>query len=186
MELAEYLGVRAELVRRGFGDDIKWAESVGAPANAELFAQEHAFVVCNSGMRAQIAAMIYRKVMGALVGGAHPSSVFGHKGKSEAIWTVWQERAEWFSRYHEADDKVAFLGSLPWIGEITKWHLAKNFGVDVVKPDRHLVRVATRYGTDPFTLCDRIARASGDRIGTVDYVIWRGCNLGIIDVGTSN
>ncbi|MBR8426242.1 hypothetical protein [Burkholderia cenocepacia] len=186
MELTEYLNVRDEITRRGYGHDIEWSESVGAPVSAELFAQEHAFVVCNSGMRAQIASTIYRKVMGALLDGAHPSTVFGHKGKSEAMWSVWRDRAEWFARYHLADDKVAFLGSLPWIGEITKWHLAKNFGVDVVKPDRHLVRVAARYGTDPNTLCVRLAQASGDRIATVDTVIWRACNLGVIDVNASN
>ncbi|MBN3729439.1 hypothetical protein [Burkholderia sp. Tr-20390] len=186
MELSEYLQLRAEITQRGYGDDIAWSESVGAPGSAELFAQEHAFVVCNSGMRAQIASTIYRKVMGALLDGQHPSTVFGHKGKSEAMWAVWQNRADWFSRYWAADDKVAFLGSLPWIGDITKWHLAKNFGVDAVKPDRHLVRVAARYETDPTTLCARLARASGDRIGTVDTVIWRACNLGIITLNNSN
>jgi len=36
---------------------------------------------------------------------------------------------------------LVYLQTYPFIGNITKYHLAKNLGFDVVKPDRHLVRL---------------------------------------------
>jgi hypothetical protein len=180
MQCAEYLGFRRTLVDMGYADDIQWAQTVARPLNADAFVREYIFVVCNSGMKAQIAAGIYRKVISALEAGQSALSVFGHKGKAEAIDTVWKAQDDWFSGYLAAPDQVSFLESLPWIGGITKWHLAKNFGVDAVKPDRHLVRVAERHGVTPDALCRALAEQTGDRIGTVDYVIWRACNLGLI------
>lgn len=181
MKPDRYQQLRRNICDSGYAGEIKWAETVAAPENAEYFAQEYAFVVCNSGMKAQIARVIYDKVMAAIAQGQHPATVFGHKGKAGAIWSVWTDRESWFSRFKAADDKVSFLESMPWIGPITKWHLAKNFGVDVAKPDRHLIRVADFYGMTPQAMCEQLANASGDRVGTVDYVIWRACNLGLIN-----
>jgi len=74
---------------------------------------------------------------------------------------------------------MAFLASLPWIGEITKYHLGKNLGtLDTAKPDRHLVRIAGAEGAH--ALCARLARATGDKVATVDVVIWRAANLGLL------
>lgn len=61
-------------------------------------------------------------------------------------------------------------------------HLAKNLGCDVVKPDRWLERLAAAEGTTPHLLCNRLAYASGDRIATVDVVLWRACAIGILTV----
>jgi hypothetical protein len=179
MKLLDYVELRRIVVDSGYAADIEWAENVGAPTDADAFALEHAFVVCNSGMKAQIATVIFHKVRGALLSDVHPRTVFGHQGKCDGIWTVWCGRDDWFRRFTEVTDPVEFLGSMPWIGKITKWHLAKNFGVDAVKPDRHLVRVADHYGLTPNTMCAQLAIESGDRIGTVDYVIWRACNMGV-------
>ncbi|CAE6822207.1 hypothetical protein R70006_06255 [Paraburkholderia domus] len=180
METSDYLDIRKTITELGYGGDIEWAQNVQGPDNAVDFAREHAFIVCNSGMKAQVARGIFNKIIDAIDAGQHPSSVFGHKGKAQAIWDVWCKRDDWYRRYTESTDKVAFLETMPWVGSITKWHLAKNFGIDAVKPDRHLVRVADRYKTTPDELCEKLALATGDRIGTVDYVIWRACNLGLI------
>lgn len=80
-----------------------------------------------------------------------------------------------------ADDKLAFCESLPWIGGITKYHLAKNFGADVAKPDVHLKRLADAAGCTAQALCDRLARETGYRVGTVDVVLWRACAIGLVD-----
>jgi len=31
------------------------------------------------------------------------------------------------------------------------------------------------------SMCERLASGSGRRVGTVDVVLWRACNLGVID-----
>ncbi len=69
---------------------------------------------------------------------------------------------------------VAELSQLPYIGPITIWHLAKNLGLNVAKPDRHLMHVSAVLGfSEPNELCNVIAEISGDPIKVVDLVIWR-------------
>jgi len=69
---------------------------------------------------------------------------------------------------------VATLRCLPYIGDITGYHLAKNLGADVAKPDRHLTRWAASCGFDNVqVLCSILAEATGDPVRVVDLVIWR-------------
>lgn len=180
MTVAEYLSLRAAVIERGYLHDIEWAQSIRPPATPEDFWCEFAWVVLNSGMKEQIARGIWAKVRPAVEGGCSASTVFGHKGKAAAIDRVWSERVTRFKcfRHLKTDgDRISWLQGLPWIGKITCWHLAKNLGANVAKPDRHLVRIAGAEGTHE--LCARIARETGERIATVDVVIWRAANLGL-------
>jgi hypothetical protein len=70
---------------------------------------------------------------------------------------------------------VAFLAKLAWIGPITKFHLAKNFGGNFAKPDVHLNRLAEAEGTTAQELYDRLAEESGYRAATIDLILWRAC-----------
>lgn len=180
-----YVQLRADVAAAGYAGEIAWSASVAPVADADLFGREFIFIVCNSGMKAQIARGIFERVMAAVQAGASALTVFGHKGKASAIDRVWQDRARHLAEYLQAGTpaaQLAYLESLPWIGGITKWHLAKNFGLDVAKPDRHLVRVAQAYGLAVEALCASLAKATGDRVATVDTVIWRACNLGLFRV----
>ena len=177
----EYLGLRRQITVLGYGDDIKWAETVSEPECATDFAKEAIWVILNSGMKNSVAQGIAIKVYVALDTGQSVTTVFGHKGKAAAIDYIWHERHRLFREFLAAEDPIEFGARLPWIGPITKYHLAKNLGADVVKPDRHLKRIADAHGTDPTTLCQCLADATGDRIGTVDYVLWRAAEQGLID-----
>src|SRR3546814_17563140 len=74
---------------------------------------------------------------------------------------IWANRTQLFADYLAAPDKIQYCRSIPWIGDITCYHLAKNFGAQVAKPDVHLVRVADRHSTTAQDLCERtIGRAS--------------------------
>lgn len=182
---AEWDRVVAALTARGFlPGDIEWAEACAPPTDADEFAREIVFVICNSGMKNTVARGIYNRVRGALESGASAATVFGHKGKCGAIDTIWRGRAPLFIAYGFVSDKVAWLGALPWIGDITKFHAARNFGVDCVKPDVHLQRLADHHGVTPTALCEPLARAYGLRIGTVDTILWRACAVGVIDSRT--
>lgn len=181
MKVEDYLALRVGVVRAGFRGEIVWSESIQPPLDAEAFASEAIYVICNSGMKQQIARRIFDRVMEAIQDGLPSRKVFGHTAKAAAIDHIWVGREILFQAYVAAEDKVEFCGALPWIGGITKWHLAKNFGADVVKPDRHLVRIADHYGVTPTELCTRLADATGDRVATVDLVLWRASNLGLID-----
>lgn len=186
LETIHYLGLKAALVTRGYSAEITWAESLRPCSNADDFALEHAFVVCNSGMKAQIARPIFERVKDALLTGHSVSARFGHVGKVQAINTVWSHREQFYSAWHAwvidapIDQQLAWLQKLPWIGKITAYHMAKNLGVDCCKPDRHLVRLAELADSEPETLCHTLAAATGDRVATVDTVLWRAANLGLV------
>jgi hypothetical protein len=69
---------------------------------------------------------------------------------------------------------ISELQKFPFIGPITSWHLAKNLGFRVAKPDRHLSRVATLFGyRDAHGLCKAVALATGESADVVDIVFWR-------------
>ncbi len=179
MDVKLYLDLKDEIIRRGYAEEVDWSESVKPCISAVDFFCEYAWVVINSGMKNQVAEGIWRKVRKALAGGRSASAVFGHIGKCAAIDKGFRNREDIFLQYQAALDKIEYLKSLPWIGDITKWHLAKNLGFNVCKPDRHLVRIAGAEGTTCQEMCKRLADATGDRIATVDMVIWRAANLGL-------
>ena len=129
-------------------------------------------------MKNQIAQGIWQKVRPHVLGGGLAGEVFGHKGKAAGIDHVFANRTTLLAQYLAAEEKVTWLTGLPWIGSITCWHLAKNYGHDCAKPDRHLVRIAGAEGVNP--LCERLSHETGDRVATVDLVLWRAANLGLI------
>lgn len=173
------------LFAAGFAfDDIEWSENIKPPTSPEDFASEAIFVICNSGMKNTVARMIFNRVMPLLDAGRSASEGFGHVGKAAAMDTIWQARERLYAGYMAATDKLAFCEALPWIGGITKYHLAKNFGADVAKPDVHLARLAELSGETAQGLCERLSTHCGLRVATVDVLIWRACANGIIDSRT--
>lgn len=175
----------SRLATAGYADeDIQWSENVTAPDNAEDFARETIWVICNSGMKNTVARLIYDRVIGALSSGRRVMEVFRHAGKAQAIERIWGDRATLHLGYLAAEDKLAFCRSLPWIGDITKFHLAKNFGLDVAKPDVHLQRLADLEGGSVAAMCERLAAETGFRVATVDLLVWRACAVGILNSRT--
>jgi hypothetical protein len=164
--------------------DIEWSENCGPPKDADDFASEAIFVICNSGMKNTIARRIFDRIMPIILSGGSAHQGFGHEGKSTAIDLIWSTRAELLAGYVAAADKVEFCGSLPWIGGITKYHLAKNFGADVAKPDVHLQRLADHYLTTPQAMCEALSAETGLKARTIDLLLWRACAEGIINSRT--
>jgi len=164
--------------------DIIWADSCKEPDDADDFALEAIFVICNSGMKNTVARNIFERVTRALHAGGSAAEGLGHPGKAAAIDDIWSRRRELLAGYLAASDKLAFCASLPWIGGITKYHLAKNFGAQVAKPDVHLQRLADREGVTAQQLCERLSRQTGYKIATVDVLLWRACANGVFNSRT--
>jgi hypothetical protein len=184
------------VVERGFIAEIQWQESVRLSSlTANRFLSEAAWVVLCSGMRESVIRTKFRAFsaafydwddLAAIVDDPGPCrtralKVIGHEGKVDAIVTIAQHVAQvgiacvLQSIEHYG---VAYLRRLPYLGPVTSIHLAKNLGLDVAKPDRHLVRVAQHIGCeDPHLLCEFISRHVGDRIAVVDLIIWRYATL---------
>ncbi|MFZ5825235.1 MAG: hypothetical protein ACOY94_13045 [Bacillota bacterium] len=67
---------------------------------------------------------------------------------------------------------LAYLQTLPWVGEKSRYHLARNLGWDVVVKTGPVPRLAAFLQTTPEALVEATAREVGERLRTVDLVIW--------------
>ena len=147
------------------------------------FALRAAYVIVNSGMRWSVAKRIWDRVRLALIETGKVGDSFRNVKKRNAIDEIVKQRSALFQHFEIAwnsgpEAVIAFCETLPYIGVVTKYHLAKNLGVDCAKPDVWLSRVAALSNENPHELCSRLSRISKDKIAVVDYVIWRSCQRG--------
>lgn len=181
MNAETYLDFKKALIEDGYAHEIDWIANIQPCDTVNDFVGETIWVILNSGMKEQIARMIYNRIKTAWREGKPTSSAFGHKGKVAAIDEVRANGISLLRQYRQSEDKLTFLQTIPFIGGITKYHLAKNLGHDVIKPDRHLVRIAKENNfTDCFEMCNKISLETGDKVSMIDMVIWRSANLGWI------
>lgn len=173
-----YHNAKRYVIGHGFKEEIDIVEQrTVEQQDATSFFFEYVFVVLNSGMKNQIAEKIYKRFL------EEGTIAIGHPGKRKAVEKALdgERYKRWWHHLKNVmtvSGKLNYLESLPWIGKITKYHLARNLGLDVAKPDRHLVRLADNFGyKDVQTMCEDIAERTGDRIGVVDVVLWRYMNL---------
>jgi len=76
------------------------------------------------------------------------------------------------------DEILLFLKQLPYIGEVTVWHLMRNIGIDCFKPDRHIVKLALILSLRPSELFQQILDAGRtEYIGVADVILWRACAI---------
>lgn len=171
-----YNFAKQEAIKAGFQNEIDFVNKrVFSDMKASNFLQEYVYVVINSGMKNSIAEGIYKAYRE--IG----SKAIGHLGKRRAIIKAQLHYKYWFRELKTCGgtrEKLDYLETLPWIGPITKYHLARNLGIDVAKPDRHLQRVADHFKYfDVQTMCNTLSIDTGDRAGTVDIIIWRAMSM---------
>jgi hypothetical protein len=176
-----YLELKNDLIALGYKHEIDWQTNLQPVSDAFVFRNECIWVILNSGLKEQIARSIWNSIQSAWAHGFNTDFAFKHPGKVKAIDFIRENYEAIFDGYCTSLDRLTYLQNIPFIGPITKYHLAKNLGYDVVKPDRHLVRIAKEYGYDnPTELCNSISAATGDKICVVDLVLWRSANLGLL------
>ena len=72
------------------------------------------------------------------------------------------------------DDPMSTLKRMPFIGNVTVFHLAKNLGLEVAKPDRHLVQLTTRFGySSANQMCRELSEWTGEDVSVIDLALWR-------------
>lgn len=197
IQLADmYLQMKEHIIRAGFAWEIDWqvTRSLNRLTENEFLA-ESAWVILCSGMRESVIRRRYQAISQAFLNWtsaddikerraeceAQALTVFGHDAKIRAISSLCEKVSmHGFSQIVQCIelDGVTFLQSFDFIGPVTSLHLAKNIGLDVVKPDRHLTRMAAMTGCScPEQLCWYIAEATGDSISLIDLVLWRYATL---------
>lgn len=191
-----YLLAKAVVIDQGFAEEIAWQNQLQLSNLHEgPFLREAAWVVLSAGMRETVIRGRFPELSRAfhhwlsahaITSTARASRkkalrVFNHPRKIDSIIEIAcviealgfdaLRRRIWL-------EGVSFLQSLPFIGPVTSYHLAKNIGLDVVKPDRHLQRISSLAGyADPKTFCQDISCRVGDRLSVVDLIVWRYATL---------
>jgi len=170
-----YYMVYNAVVESGYSEEIDYIDTLKPieEQDAHSFFLEYVWVVLNAGMKEQIAKKIYKRYCENF-----DINLIRHPTKQKAIGHMFTRYIPVFENLLESDDKIEFLQTLKWIGPITKYHLARNIGIETVKPDRHLIRLAEMFGFDtPLSMCEEIKKDNGTKLGTIDVVLWRYCNL---------
>ncbi len=181
----EYLRIRESVAQTEEGRDlIRWAETIERPKDADDLALRLAGTVITSGFSAS--SGVYEKVREALRDGTPIYLAFPNKKKARAIERIRSDRNALFERFKKirTDRQAsAWCDGIPYVqGPVIRFQAMRDLGAaDVAKPDRHLVRIAERAGESVAELCARLARVTGDRIGTVDAILWYAASEGIIE-----
>jgi hypothetical protein len=174
----------------GYADEIAELERFRPEdVDERIFLTEFAFVVLVSGFRYSSVRGLFERVSEAFLGFQDADriaseldrayndaiQVFNHQRKlmtiCQAICDVASRGFESFWRDLKSDWHS--IERYDRVGPATALHLARNLGMDVAKPDRHLMRLAAALDISVAQLAANIALSTGDRIGVVDGVIWR-------------
>jgi len=173
-----YFRIRKEVIKKGYSDEISWYNNLPdfEKLDKTFFFREYVWVVINSGMKNQVAEGIFKKFWND--GKNFNFEAIKHPNKNKAVKRVFNRLDFYFNHFLQSKNKLKFLKNLPHIGDITKFHLAKNLGISVAKPDRHLVRIANLFEYDDVQkFCKKVSELTNDKIGVVDLVFWRFANL---------
>jgi hypothetical protein len=184
----------------------------GVILNPDEFAWECFYVICVAGFKQEIAKAMCNRVVKFI--SDNPGfdeedllAIYKNKYKVKAIVDVWQHRKEYQKKFYSLatpNEKVEFLGTLPHIGNITKHHLARNLGLNFAKYDIWIQRLGTALYGKPESMemvnnsklsplikeyCDKmfndLLEITGEKIGFIDVVLWRSCQMGLIKIKNS-
>lgn len=191
-----YLLAKGTVIDEGFGPEIEWQKKLNfSDLDESALLREAAWVVLSAGMRESVIRNKFADLSLAFYNWQSASKiarnarqcksaalcVFAHPRKISSIIEI--AESIYCSGFDAIRSKIAsggilFLQSLPYIGPATSCHLAKNIGLDFVKPDRHLLRISALAGyRDPVEMCNAISSSVGDSPSVVDLIVWRYATL---------
>lgn len=190
LSIEEYFSAAMNFAESVYSAPLSHYRSIRYPDHAtpDNFWNEYIWVVYTSGFNSKVVAKIYPRLLSAYGHWTSTSKlcwsdvchVNGNRAKFSAVVSVadllqsYTGNDNWWShfrrRYLDTPDRMQ---QLPFIGKITKYHLARNLGHDSVKPDLHLVRLAEHFDfPDPQCMCEFLSGLSGERVGVVDLVLF--------------
>jgi endonuclease III len=191
-----YVKAKMAVLAAGYVHEIVWQKNVRTEELTERdLLRECAWVILSSGMRESVVRMKFSGIGEAFFEWSSAEAIvrhhdqcvssalvlFGHKRKIEAIAKcarIIYEKGFELLRKELTSDPIDALQQFPYIGPATSYHVAKNIGFPVAKPDRHLCRFAELSGyQNPSDLCKALAEYIGDPIAVVDIVLWRFATL---------
>jgi hypothetical protein len=165
---------------------IRWTQNIRRPSDADDLANRLAGAILSSGFSYETAMRVVPRVLSALQDGRPVVREFGHKLKARAIEEVWENRHTLFRNLptvRSLDDAFRWCLPIPFVrGPALRYQAVRDLGLaDVAKPDRLMERIAERSGESVRGLCERLSRATGDSVGTVDVVLWYAASKDIFE-----
>lgn len=155
--------------------------------DSEFFFREYVWVVHATGFSAKAVGGFMPRLLSAYVSPSHIAKesfsetmsrvqlVCNNKQKAEAVYKTSGliDRLGWDTFKSTYLSSIEKIQGLPYIGKVTCYHLGRNIGLlDSVKPDLHLIRLATHFGYDsPMTMI----KAMSDEpipLGLRDLCVW--------------
>lgn len=180
------------IINSGYADEIDWqrGRDINSATESE-FLREGAWVILCSGFKEQYIRSSFDSLSLCFWDWESSSlivenqefckstalKIFKNERKIDAIIAMAKKvDSEGFESVHQStkDDPIDYLKQYLMIGDITCWHLAKNLGCDVAKPDRHMIRISQKFGFDNVhVMCETVADAVNETVAVVDLVLWR-------------
>lgn len=191
-----YLLAKASISDQGYYYEIEDQQRVDFDEISDTtFLKEIAWVILSSGMSEKVIRSKFPKISEAFFGWSSVEKIslnsnfcfsnamlaFANKRKINGIIQsakILHNQGFQNIKTNIKNEGISYLKVFPFIGEITSYHLAKNIGLNIPKPDRHLVRIAkATIFDDVFKLCSYISVETGDPVSVVDIVLWRFATL---------
>ena len=176
-----------------YSEEISRASKVSfEDLSPELFFSEYIWVVHATGFSAKAVSQFIPRLIPAYgsfdICGTSELDVLlsrvlpvcNNRQKAKAVWQMSKIIIKGIGdRGWEAFKKselypVDSLSKLPYIGNITKYHLGRNIGIlDCVKPDLHFVRMAAHWGySDAHSMITDMNRNFSYPLGIADMIAW--------------
>ena len=188
----KYLDAKDYIIDKGYSWEIDWQNNQDYEKITESdFIRESAWVILSSGFKETIVRKIFPLISNCFLDWGSPRvilnslnncrknalKVFKNTKKINAICEIitFVNSKDFSIVKKEIKLRgIDYLKQLPYIGPITGLHLLKNLGLQLIKPDRHLIRIAKCAGyNSPKDLGDVIKEAIGDSLSEIDIVLWR-------------
>lgn len=179
---------------------LDWVRKRRRPTEADVsyFLSEYTFIVSAAGFRESTVSRRFDGLRRALakfdptwlkemsteqIEAAYMEHMLRNHAKAKAVADTLRRYSARTWEVHallerlESTKDPDVLKTLPYIGDALKYHFSRNLGLDVAKPDVHMLRLAPRFGFSADaagvqTMCEYVAERRGERVGAVDYVLW--------------
>ena len=191
-----YFFAKQYVIKKGYGEEIDWQDEINFnKVDESKFLHEIAWVILASGMNDKVVRNKFPLIKDVMYDFTSSEliqmnrnicykkaiKIFNHPGKINAILYVAEYIYSHSFAYIKREIEIGqinFIQTFPYLGKATSYHLAKNIGINVAKPDRHLIRVSNCLGFNcPNELCNDISIFAKEKKSIIDIVIWRYATL---------
>lgn len=162
--------------------DLEWIRTrESLVSDFQAFFLEYVYVVCASGFKGRTAAALCDRLVACDGDEEKMLSVFRNKVKVGAIAKCYKELKDTYETVSKGWKTPGDLVSLPYIGNVTCHHLARNIGLrSGVKPDLHLTRIVGEMfhlperGIEEATIArvEELSELVKTPPGEVDFCLW--------------